>query len=80
MGKKSFILLFFAGLLFSGCTPKKADQPAVSAAGGGIDRTVLPIKVPPRPTFTELDVRNVTAGTFRGKSSRRSTKRDPGTR
>ena len=60
MGKKSLILLFFAGLLFSGCTGKKADQPAASATGGGIDRTVLPIKVPPRPTFTELDVRNVT--------------------
>ncbi len=40
--------------------PEKADQPAVSATGDGIDRTVLPIKAPPRPTFTELDVRNVT--------------------
>jgi arylsulfatase len=59
MGKKSFILMFFAGLLFSGCT-QKGDRPAASAAGDGIDRTVLPIKVPPRPTFTELDVRNVT--------------------
>jgi arylsulfatase len=60
MGKKSFILLFLVGLLFSGCTPKKTDQPAASASGDGIDRTILPIKAPPRPTFTELDVRNVT--------------------
>jgi arylsulfatase len=59
MGKKLLILLFFAGLVLSGCAPK-ADQSAGSAAAGGIDRTVLPIKVPPRPTFTELDVRNAT--------------------
>ena len=58
MGKKSFILIFLLGLLLSGCTQKKGDQPAVTATGDGIDRTVLPIKAPPRPTFTELDVRN----------------------
>ena len=59
MAKKLFILMFFVGLLFSGCTPKGSQQ-AVTATGDGIDRMVLPIKVPPRPTFTELDVRNVT--------------------
>jgi len=37
--------MFFIGLLISGCTQKKADQPAASSAGGGIDRTVLPLKV-----------------------------------
>ncbi len=58
MKKKSFVLLLFSGLLLFGCTQKKADQPAVTASGDGIDRTVLPIKVPDRPTFTELDVRN----------------------
>ncbi|MRS01888.1 arylsulfatase, partial [bacterium] len=58
MRKKTLILLFFIGVLISGCTQKKADQPAVPAAGDGIDRTVLPIKAPERPTFTELDVRN----------------------
>jgi len=57
MGKKSFILIFLLGLLLSGCT-QKGDQPAVTATGDGIDRTVLPIKAPERPTFTELDVRN----------------------
>jgi arylsulfatase A-like enzyme len=60
MKKKSFVLLLFSGLLLFGCTQKKADQPAVTASADGIDRTVLPIKVPDRPTFTELDVRNVT--------------------
>ena len=59
MGKKSLILLFFAGLMLSGCTPK-ADQQAATVVGDGIDRTVLPVKAPDRPTFTELDVRNVT--------------------
>jgi arylsulfatase len=59
MGKKLLILVFFVGLMLSGCAPK-GDQPAVSAAGDGIDRTVLPVKAPDRPTFTELDIRNVT--------------------
>jgi arylsulfatase A-like enzyme len=58
MKKKSFALLLIVGLLLSGCTQKKADQPAVTTTGDGIDRTVLPIKAPERPTFTELDVRN----------------------
>ena len=60
MKKKSFALLLFVGLLLSGCTQKKADQPAVAAAGDGIDRTVLPIKEPIRPTYKELDVRDAT--------------------
>ncbi len=58
MKKKSFVLLLFSGLLLFGCTQKKADQPAVTASADGIDRTVLPVKAPERPTFTELDVRN----------------------
>jgi arylsulfatase len=57
MNRKSVILLFFSGLLLSGCT-QKGDRPAASAAGDGLDRTVLPIKAPERPTSTELDVRN----------------------
>jgi arylsulfatase len=61
MKKKSFVLMLFAGLLLSGCTQKKADQPAVATSADGPDRTVLPIKEPVRPTYTELDVRNVTA-------------------
>jgi len=61
MGKKSLVFLLFTGLLLSGCTREKAAQPAVSATGEGIDRTVLPVKAPARPISTELDVRNATA-------------------
>ena len=52
--------MLFAGLLLSGCTQKKADQPAVATSADGPDRTSLPIKEPIRPTYTELDARNVT--------------------
>ena len=52
--------MLFAGLLLSGCTQKKADQPAVATPADGPDRTSLPIKEPIRPTYTELDARNVT--------------------
>jgi arylsulfatase len=60
MKKKSFVLMLFAGLLLSGCTQKTADQPAVATSADGPDRTSLPIKEPIRPTYTELDARNVT--------------------
>jgi arylsulfatase len=50
-----------AGILLSGCTQKKADQPASATSADGPDRTILPVKEPVRPTYTELDVRNVTA-------------------
>ena len=53
--------MLFAGLLLSGCTQKKADQPAAGTSTDGLDRTFLPIKEPVRPTYTELDVRNATA-------------------
>ena len=52
--------MLFAGLLLSGCTQKKADQPAVATSADGLDRTSLPIKEPVRPTYKELDARNVT--------------------
>ncbi len=60
MKKKSFVLLLFSGLLLFGCTQKKSDQPAVAISADGIDRTVLPIKEPVRPTYKELDVRDAT--------------------
>jgi len=55
------LLLMAMAAMYSGCTQpqQKAETPAVASTG--IDRTVLPIKAPTRPTFTELDVRNVTA-------------------
>ena len=52
--------MLFAGLLLSGCAQKKADQPAVATSADGLDRTSLPIKEPVRPTYKELDARNVT--------------------
>ncbi|MDZ7635172.1 MAG: arylsulfatase [Bacteroidales bacterium] len=59
MGKKSLILVFFACLVLFGCTPK-GDQKAVSVGADGMDRTVLPVIAPQRPTSTELDIRNAT--------------------
>jgi arylsulfatase A-like enzyme len=55
------LLLIAIAAMYSGCTQQqqKAETPAVASTG--IDRTVLPVKAPTRPTFTELDVRNVTA-------------------
>ena len=54
---KSNTLLFATGLaaVFTG------GHQAANAAGGDIDRTVLPIPEPPRPKVTELDVRKATA-------------------
>ncbi len=42
------------------CTEKKPAAPTANA-GDGIDRTMLPIKEPARPTYSELDARNATA-------------------
>jgi len=59
MRKVFFTQLFFAGLLLVSCTQKKADQPVIASVDG-LDRSVLPIKEPIRPTYKELDARNVT--------------------
>jgi arylsulfatase A-like enzyme len=59
MKKLLFTFLFIAGFLFFSCSQKKADQPAITS-GDGMDRTVLPIKEPLRPTYKELDARKVT--------------------
>lgn len=53
------ITLFFGGFLLFSCTQKKAEQKE-NASGDGLDRTSLPIKEPVRPTYKELDARNVT--------------------
>jgi arylsulfatase A-like enzyme len=58
MKKNFLVIMIFSVLLFS-CSQKKAEQP-VAASGDGTDRTVLPIKEPVRPTYKELDARNVT--------------------
>jgi arylsulfatase A-like enzyme len=57
MKKKLFALMIFAGSLFFSCTQKKTDQPQIMT---GLDRTVLPIKEPIRPTYKELDARKIT--------------------
>jgi arylsulfatase A-like enzyme len=59
MKKTLFTFMFVAGLLLLSCNQKKADQPAITS-GDGMDRTILPIKEPIRPTYKELDARNVT--------------------
>lgn len=42
-----------------GCNSQNQDEKqTVQKAGGELDRTVLPIKAPPRPTSKELDIRN----------------------
>jgi arylsulfatase len=54
-----FVLMFFTGLLLFSCTQNKTGTP-VKTSGDVMDRTVLPIREPARPVFTELDVRNAT--------------------
>ena len=50
---KGTTLLFVAGVLLLGGLKAMASQPA-------LDRTVLPVLEPPRPLYTDLDVRNAT--------------------
>jgi arylsulfatase len=59
MKNKLFAFMIFAGFLFFSCIQKKADQQVVTS-GDGLDRTILPIKEPIRPTYKELDARKVT--------------------
>jgi arylsulfatase A-like enzyme len=60
MKNNVLLLLPVMGLLaLMSCTQNKPVAPPVKA-GDGIDRTVLPIKEPARPTYSELDARNVT--------------------
>jgi len=60
MNKNLFGLIMLAGVLPYSCTQKKADQPVI-VSEDGMDRTILPIREPIRPTYKELDARNVTA-------------------
>ena len=54
LAQRVFVVLL--ALSLSGCGGP-AEQVALQ---GGLDRTVLPIPEPARPTYTELDVRNAT--------------------
>ncbi len=55
---KWLLLVFMAVITFS-CKPREQKTESVVGADG-LDRTVLPVKAPERPTYTELDVRNAT--------------------
>ena len=59
MNKNLFGLVMLVGILLSSCTQKKPDQPVI-VSEDGLDRTFLPIREPIRPTYKELDARNVT--------------------
>ena len=58
MIKKSVLILFIllGIVLIQSCT---SMEEADNKTGDEVDRTVLPIKEPKRPTYTELDARNV---------------------
>ena len=60
MNKKLFGLILLAGIILCSCVQKKADQPVIISEDG-MDRSILPIREPIRPTYKELDVRNATA-------------------
>jgi arylsulfatase A-like enzyme len=65
---KKITFLVSLMILATGCSP--ADQSAVESNStvandaAGIDRSVLPLQQPKRPTFSELDVRNVETPPF----------------
>jgi arylsulfatase A-like enzyme len=59
---KQIILILIAGIFLTSCTqkPDSGGRAGKASPEGDLDRTVLPIKEPVRPTYTELDARNVT--------------------
>jgi len=59
MNKNLFGLMMVAGILPYSCTQKKTEQPVI-VSEDGLDRTVLPIREPIRPTYKDLDARNAT--------------------
>ncbi len=54
------IFLFAGFLALTACETKKPATVADTSTKTGIDRTVLPIHEPKRPTYTELDARQAT--------------------
>jgi len=53
--------LSLSAMLGCGSPQSSHENPALVAGSGGLDRTVLPIHEPERPTYSELDARNVKA-------------------
>ncbi len=72
----SVIALFLALSILFSCTTGENNKKEKTAdqSSGEPDRTVLPIKDPTPPLYTELDVRNATPPPqVRGKSTQRGT-------
>jgi len=57
---RTLIFAFIAGTLLFSCAPKQSSESKTSntVPAGSIDRTVLPVKAPPRQTSSEMDIRN----------------------
>jgi len=60
MKKLNYLVTTNAIFAFIGCNTSQQQAESLPVAKGELDRTILPIKQPKRPTFKELDVRNVT--------------------
>jgi arylsulfatase len=60
MKKPKLVLLAFSLLLANGCETPPPSTETSSLPSDGYDRSVLPIKEPTYPAFTELDARNAT--------------------
>ncbi len=60
MDKNLVGLMMLAGILPYSCIQEKDRQLAI-ASEDGLDRTILPIKEPDRPSYKELDARNAAA-------------------
>jgi|APIni6443716594_1056825.scaffolds.fasta_scaffold01322_3 arylsulfatase len=60
MNKNVLGFVMLAGVVPCSCTQQRSEQPAV-VSEDGLDRSILPIREPVRPTYSELDVRNAAA-------------------
>lgn len=57
---KKILILLMLGVGFSCTNESNQQENAPPAPTGELDRSVLPIKAPARPTYSELDVRDAT--------------------
>jgi len=57
---KHILVLFFVSFLLFSCTQETKEKEVTKEGGTDYDRTILPIKEPPPPKYSELDVRNAT--------------------
>ena len=60
--KKRRLIILSAGLIMAACSShQETTVDADPLANNELDRSVLPIKEPKRPTYKELDVKDATA-------------------